>query len=136
MSSQVEAALPTIFEYAAQTYQAMLEEANEEVLGAAYGEEEGLVYDGFMTKLISDLRLPTPYYTKVLKELQRMDCIRQLRRGGSTTTSRWVLLQPPTPTLFRKMPTDKKPGGSRIERLEQRVRDLNDRVSTLETRAP
>ncbi len=42
VTQQVQA-LPTIFEYAAQTYQAMLEEANEEVLGAAYGEEEGLV---------------------------------------------------------------------------------------------
>jgi hypothetical protein len=125
-------ALPTIFEYAAQVYQAMLEEANQEVLGAAYGEQEGLVYDGFTTKLIRDLGLPTPYYTKILKELKRLDCIRQLRRGGSTTTSRWVLLQAPTPELFHKMPADNKPDTSRMGQLEQRVRDLSNRVNDLE----
>jgi hypothetical protein len=123
-----QVALPTIYEYSVQTYQAMTEQASEESLGAAYGDEEGLVYDGFTTKLIRDLGLPTPYYTKVLKELQRMDCIRQLRRGGSTTTSRWLLMQDPTPTLFQKMQSSRKPGGSRLDVLEQQVRDLRGRL--------
>ncbi len=129
---EVQVALPTIYEYSIQTYQAMTEQASDELLGPAYGDEEGLVYDGFTTKLIKDLGLPTPYYTKVLKELQRMDCIRQLRRGGSTTTSRWLLMQDPTPELFTKMQPSRKPGGSRLDILEQRFRDLNDRVTALE----
>ena len=122
-------ALPTIYDYCVRVYQAMKEEASEETLGAQYGDAEGLVYDGFMTKLIASLNFPVPYYTKILGELKRMDCIRQLRRGGSTTTSRWVLLQEPTVELFVKMPASRKPGGSRIEQLEQQVRDLTNRLN-------
>lgn len=128
-----QVALPTIYEYSIQTYQAMTEQASSESLGAAYGEEEGLVYDGFTTRLIRELGLPTPYYTKVFKELVRMDCIRQLRRGGSTTTSRWLLLQAPTAELFTKMQPSNKPGGSRLDVVEQQLRDLRARVSALES---
>jgi hypothetical protein len=124
--------LPALFEYCVQAYQAMSEEASQESLGVGYGEEEGLVYDGFTTKLIRELGLPVPYYTKVFGELQRMDCVRQLRRGGSTTTSRWLLLQAPTPELYLKMPLSKRAGGSRMDTLEQQVRDLNTRVKALE----
>ncbi len=132
MVEEQQVALPTIYEYSVQTYQAMTEQASQENLGAAYGDEEGLVYDGFTTKLIRDLGLPTPYYTKVLKELQRMDCIRQLRRGGSTTTSRWLLMQDPTVELFQKMQSSRKPGGSRLDVVEQQLRDLRVRVTALE----
>ena len=126
--------LPTIFDYCVQAYQAMVEEASYESLGAAYGDDEGLVYDGYTTKLIAGLGLPTPYYTKVFQELQRMDCARQLRRGGSTTTSRWLLLQEPTPELFTKMPDSPsaKAGyrrGSRLDNLEQRVKDLQEQIN-------
>jgi len=133
MDSELEQVhLPTIFGYSAQVYEAMQEEASAEILGAQYGDEEGLVYEGFLTALIRGLDLPTPYYTKIMTELKRMDCVRQLRRGGSTTPSRWLLLQPPTPVLFREMrasavkPTDWKSG------QEQRIRDLNDRLATVE----
>ncbi len=129
MADDVEqVVLPTIYEYSIQTYQAMEEQASTESLGPAHGDEEGLVYDGHTTKLIRDLGLPTPYYTKVLKELKRMDCIRQLRRGGSTTTSRWLLMQEPTVELFTKMQASNKPGGSRLDVLEQQVRDLRKRL--------
>ncbi len=121
--------LPTIYEYSVQTYEEMVEQASTEGLGSAYGDEEGLVYDGHTTKLIRDLGLPTPYYTKVLKELKRMDCIRQLRRGGSTTTSRWLLMQEPTVDLFTKMQASNKPGGSRMDILEQQMRDIRDRLN-------
>lgn len=126
-----EPALPTTFGYSVQVYQAMMEEAQVEPLGPEYGDDEGLVYDGFTTKLIRDLDLPVPYYTKVLNELKRMDCIRQLRRGGSTTTSRWLLIQEPTPELFRKMPEDRTPKGAK-ESQEQRINDLNRRVGKIE----
>ena len=132
MSEAEQVVLPTIYEYSIQTYQAMSEQASTEVLGPAHGDEEGLVYDGFTTKLISNLGLPTPYYTKVLKELQRMDCIRQLRRGGSTTTSRWLLMQEPTVELFTKMQASNKPGGSRLDVLEQQMRDLRARITAVE----
>ncbi len=132
MDDVEQVVLPTIYEYSVEVYQAMMEQASSENLGAAYGDEEGLVYDGFTTKLISDLGLPTPYYSKVLKELVRMDCIRQIRRGGSTTTSRWVLLQAPSVELWTKMQPSRRGGGSRLDVLEQQMRDLRARVSALE----
>lgn len=127
-----EVSLPTIYEYCIQVYQAMKQEASQESLGPQYGEEEGLVWDGFSTKLISGLNLPVPYYTKVFSELKRMDCVRQLRRGGSTTTSRWLLLQDPSRELFMKMPEQRKPGANRLDRVEQQIRDLNERLMMLE----
>lgn len=125
-----EPALPTTFGYSVQVYQAMMEEAQVEALGPEYGDDEGLVYDGFMTKLIQGLDLPVPYYTKILGELKRMDCVRQLRRGGSTTTSRWLLIQEPTPELFRKMPEDRTPKGKQT--TDQRINDLNRRLGKVE----
>ena len=132
MDDVEQVVLPTIYEYSVEVYQAMMEQASSENLGAAYGDEEGLVYDGFTTKLISDLGLPTPYYSKILKELVRMDCIRQIRRGGSTTTSRWVLMQAPSVELWTKMQPSRRGGGSRMDVLEQQVRDLRARVTALE----
>lgn len=122
--------LPTMYEYVVQVYEAMREEASIDTLGSAYGDEEGLVYDGFTTKLIEGLGLPVPYYSKTLKHLQRMDCIRQLRRGGSTTTSRWLLLREPTPELFMTMQPSRAPSAK--ESLQQQVSDLNTRMGRIE----
>lgn len=128
--------MPIIWNYCVQVYEAMVGEANFEPLGVGYGDDEGLIYDGFTTKLIRDLGLPVPYYTKILRELQRMDCIRQLRRGGSTTTSRWMLLQEPTRELFKtavgSKESRKHSGLHRMDTLEQQVRDLNERIHRME----
>lgn len=122
-----ESRLPAIYEHAQNAYAAMEERASVTVLNDS--GEEGLVYEGFLTKLITtELNLSLPYYTKILNELKRMDCVRQLRRGGSTTQSRWVLLRKPTEELFRKMRPVKTAGSSRVETLEQQVRDLNKRL--------
>jgi hypothetical protein len=128
---QQEVVLPTIYEYCARAYQAMKEEASTENLGPQFGDEEGLVWDGFSTQVIKDLDLPVPYYSKVFGELKRMDCIRQLRRGGSTTTSRWLLMQDPTPELFMKMPADRTPKGSKVS-MQQQINDLNNRMGKVE----
>jgi hypothetical protein len=127
-----QANLPSIYEYSVQVYQQMKESSSYEVLGSQYGDEEGLVYEGFLTKLIGGMDLPTPYYTKVMKELKRMDCVRQLRRGGSSTTSRWLLMQEPTPDLFRKMGPTKETATGWKGSVEQRLNDLNTRLSRLE----
>lgn len=128
---QEEIVLPTIFEYCVKAYQAMKEEASTENLGAQYGDEEGLVWDGFSTQLIRNLDLPVPYYSKVFGELKRMDCVRQLRRGGSTTTSRWLLMQDPSPELFTKMPADRTPKGGKAS-VQQQINDLNSRMGRVE----
>jgi len=124
--------LPTVYEYSVQAYQKMKESASQEILGSQYGDQEGLVYEGFLTKLISDLNLPTPYYTKVMVELKRMDCVRQLRRGGSTTPSRWLLMREPTPDLFRDMGPQKEAPSGWKGSVDQRMNDLNTRLTTVE----
>lgn len=122
--------LPTLYEYSLQVYQTMVEESSTELLGPQYGDQVGLVYEGFTTKLIAKLNLPVPYYTKIFQELKRMDCIRQLRRGGSTTPSRWVLLQNPTPELWVKMQGDRKPTAK--DSTQQQINDLNNRLGRIE----
>lgn len=116
---------PAIMDHCIAAYDAMVEEA--------VTEEEGLVYEGFLTKLIlNSLNLSMPYYTKVTKELKRMGCIHQLRRGGSTTPSRWLLLQEPTMILFEDSPVNTElTGTDRVSVLEQRVRDNTERLNTL-----
>lgn len=127
-----EEQLPVAYEYCVRVYEAMTNEASLEELGTGYGDEEGMVWDGFTTKLIRDLGLPVPYYTKILGELQRMDCIRQLRRGGSTTTSRWLLLQEPTPELFLNSIQRKRQATSWREIVEQQIRDLTRQVGEMQ----
>lgn len=127
--------MPVLFTRCIQVYNAMAENAQVESLGVEYEDQEGLVYEGFLTALITeDVGLSVPYYTKTTQELKRMDCIRQLRRGGSTTPSRWLLLQEPTRELYLNMNASKSKVSktSKAAQMEQQIRDLNKRVSTIE----
>lgn len=129
--------MPVLYTRCMQVYNAMAEQASVESLGIEYEDQEGLVYEGFLTNLITEeVGLSTPYYSKTTQELKRMDCIRQLRRGGSTTPSRWLLVREPTRELFLNMRAgqSKVNKTSKMAQLEQQVRDLNKRVSTLERR--
>lgn len=98
-------------------------------------EVEGqLVWTGFTTHLIcGELNLSVPYYSQVLKCLKTMGCVRQLRRGGSSTPSQWLLVQEPTEELF-EMPKGGKSTGpqSRTDVLETQVLILANRLDTVE----
>lgn len=96
-----------------------------------------VVYEGSLTALITeDLHLSTPYYTKLLRLLKGMGCVRQLRRGGGTSPSQWEMQTEPTEELFQfciennSRLASSKP--SRYEALEQQVRDMNERVLKIE----
>ena len=103
--------LPMAFEHSITVYRAMENQASVEDLNEEGAT--GLVYDGFTTNLIiKELHFSVPFYTTIIRDLKRMDCIRQLRRGGSTTSSRWLLMQPPTVELFTKMKAIKDTGKS------------------------
>jgi len=85
--------------------------------------------------MFAELELAVPYYTSVMRRLQDMDCVKQLRRGGGNAVSIWGLIRPPTQELFetaadsRPPPTRKKPIS---EVLQQQIRDLTARQSRLE----
>ena len=124
--------VPALYEHCTEVYEAMAERA---VIGFAYpdDEEETLVYEGFLTRLIKDdLHYSVPYYTSIRQKLMAMDCIRQIRRGGSTTPSRWLMVLPPTLELFENTASstvDRTKKATRMDSLEQQVRDMNERLT-------
>jgi hypothetical protein len=130
-------ALPAIFEHCRTVYQEMEREAHLVEVGD-YGQEEvkQLVWEGHLTKLFARLHLSVPYYTSVTRELKRMGCIAQKRRGGGNAPSQWLILTEPTEELFRQ---DNKASGraskraTKVEMLEQQVRDLTTVVSKIQS---
>ena len=122
--------IPALYTQCLEVYEAMADQAE---MTQAYPDDpqELLVYEGFLTRLITqDLHYSNPYYTKVTKRLKGMDSIRQIKRGGSTSPSRWALIQTPTLELFNSVPemTSNKRASMR-ENLEQQIRDLNKRLT-------
>lgn len=117
---------PAIYNHSVAVYDAM-ESTAENIQVGKTDEERGIVWTGFTTKLFADLGLSVPYYSQCLKMLKGMDCIRQLRRGGGGSPSQWLLMQRPTAELYeyylQSNPVEKQ-GTSRVDQLEQQVRDL------------
>ena len=124
---------PALYEHCTIVWEAMAEEAIMQTLDGV----DALVYTGFLTKLFEAKLLSIPYYTQVMNALKRMDCVRQLRRGGGAAPSEWVLVQKPSLELFRSRMDLPAPATSRkqgLEQAQQMVRDLAKRVSDLENR--
>lgn len=126
---------PALFEHCVNTYNAMMEEAHAVTTDDLNGKiDEVIVYEGFLTQLITGkLNLSVPYYTSIRKALIEMGCIRQLRRGGSTTQSQWELIYEPTLEMFLKKqpvkqrsaaPTASQVRDQRLDELEKQVRGL------------
>jgi hypothetical protein len=102
--------------------------------------KQALVYTGHLTKLIMGppLNLPMPYYTPITKALQGMGCAQQIKRGGGSAPSRWVLYEAPTRELYTKWEKVQSESltaqavTSKTALVEQQVRDLTSRVEALE----
>lgn len=119
---------PAMFQHCTTVYEAMLEE------GEPHEENEDyILYTGFTTHLFDELGLPVPYYTKIMRLLKDMDCVRQVRRGGSTTPSQWLLLQEPTMELFEEF-SETETRTSRTAMIEQQLSDLRGMVNDHEGR--
>jgi len=122
--------IPALFEQCLEVYETMADSASF-MKPYPDSDDELLVYEGFLTRLITkDLNYSNPYYTKVTKRLKAMDCIRQVKRGGSTTPSRWALLKTPQLEHFKDVSSQvsTRPSG-RIEGIEQQLRDINKRLA-------
>jgi hypothetical protein len=129
--SDVEEAppLPAIFGHCVSVYKLMREQA--EVV-----EKEGariVLWEGFLTRLIGDeLRLPTPYYTSIRNNLVRMECVRQLQRGGGNSPSQWELIKQPTDQLFREKAPKRSQRDRELETMRGQIADLHTRLGKLE----
>lgn len=130
--AQVEEAIKqpkAIYQHCETVYKAMLNDAEQ--------EPEGQVYTGFTTKLFRRLGLGVPHYSLVLTELKRMGCIHQIKRGGGTAPSIWLLIQPPNEDAFNNLPETSRYalGGRKIQlQLEQRIKDLTERLNSQDER--
>lgn len=133
-----DSAPPALYDHCCRVYRGMLEEARSVQVNPDTEDESGedlhiIVYEGFLTQLITGkLNLSVPYYTTTLKALKAMGCIRQLRRGGSSTPSQWELIYEPTLEAFMRQKPPKKPRQDRVTALEARIVELNTRLSAME----
>jgi len=99
---------------------------------------DGNLFQGFSTHLTASLGISTPYYTAVFRELKRMGCVEQVRRGGGSSPSVWRLIQPPTEELIAATRANVNAEGvatirrTMVDVLAQQIQDLNRRVSDLE----
>jgi hypothetical protein len=120
-----EAPLPALYEHCRTVYKLMEEEAK-----LIHPDQGGttLVWEGHLTKLFQRLHLSVPYYTSVTRELKRMGCVTQKRRGGGNAPSQWIILTEPTEELFRS--NGNRTGythnkrRTRLDMLQQQVADL------------
>ena len=121
--------LPVLYDHCLKVYEEM--EGRSELITSE--EHEMVVYEGHLTTLFRDLRMSIPYYTHVTRELKRMGCIVQLRRGGGNAPSQWELRTAPTATLYRTG-FSRKPHKSEVKfrSMEQKIRDLTKRITDLE----
>jgi hypothetical protein len=117
-----------VYEHCCTVYDAMFAKARR--IEVPSEETSMIVYEGHLTRLFRDLRLSVPYYSLVTKELRRMGCIRQLRRGGGTAESQWELICSPSLELFKDATTRNRPA-NKIDALEQQVKDLREMVHKL-----
>lgn len=128
--------LPALFEHCQRVYDKMETEANLiDLEPSAPSGHKSLIWEGYLTKLFSSLHLSVPYYTSVTRELKRMGCVRQKRRGGGNAPSQWEIITAPTEELFRS-DMNRTSGiaakkASRQQMLEQRVSDLSKTVNRI-----
>jgi hypothetical protein len=124
-----ETPLPILYDHCCRLYKLMLQQARMEVVD----EEQVVLWEGALTRLIKDdLNYSVPYYTHLTGALKRMGCIRQLRRGGSTSPSLWQLLREPTEEAFKHAEELRKPGKRPQDVTDQRLKDMNDRLLVVE----
>jgi len=117
---------PALFEHVSTIYNAMAEGVEED-------KDGNKIWTGFATHLFKEYDLSVPYYTQVMRMLQAMDCLRQLRRGGGTAPSKWLLNQEPSMELFDA--ACQIPGayrGSKAAQTDQMLRDLSNRLTAVE----
>jgi len=131
----LDESLPVMFQHCAEVYDRMLQEAKPKTVN----ESEQIVlmiWEGFLTRLITqDLRHSVPYYTAITQALRSMGCIEQIRRGGGSAPSQFVLHKAPTAELWSEsstaFPSSRKTTG-KVNAIEQQIRTLNTRLNNVE----
>jgi hypothetical protein len=129
--------VPALYEHCQTVYKAMVEEAEFVAPDNDNTDRQQLFrqWEGHTTKLVAKCGLSVPYYSRVLRALQAMDCVRQLRRGGGGSKSVWLLMQEPTLELFGSKVDDPQVGSAKSSRekmQDQSLAALNIRLTRVE----
>jgi len=129
--------MPALFDHVLNTFAAMQKRATKHTVDEGGEPIEILVYEGFLTKLVTEeLHLSVPYYTSVMRKLVSMGCVVQLKRGGGNAKSQWELRVQPTEELFRSTLAKKKkkqaPTDAKVKTLETLIDQINSRVQKIE----
>lgn len=130
---ETQTAPPALYIHCKNIYAKMMERAHEE----QHDDGSMIVYVGFLTYLIPELGLSSPYYSFGTKALKNMGCIRQIQRGGGRNPSHWELIKAPTEELFAIANPDSA-GKQELGRkgttamLQAQIVDLTKRVHSLE----
>jgi hypothetical protein len=120
--------IPAMYQHCTDIYNKMLEHSSRDP------DTGHQLYEGVLTQLVTkECGLSMPYYSTGTRFLRQMDCIRQLRRGGGGSPSKWLLIQEPTEELFRLAMTALNSRAQPNEET-QALRDLNVRLAAMETR--
>jgi hypothetical protein len=123
------------FEHCCMVFKEMWDQGTEEDINSSDGKPvtKLRVYEGHLTKLFAGLGKATPYYTTVMTALKQMGCVEQLRRGGGSASSRWILRYEPTLEMFESYEARKRGGRGKYAMLEQHLNALTARVADLES---
>lgn len=129
-----------MFEHCKNVYERMLQESEPETLTDFTQEpprqvETGnRIYEGYLTRLVSDLGLAAPYYTSIRRLLTRMQSIEQLSRGGGNAKSKWRLVRPPTVEAFERADAIAPRSVGKTAALQQQVTDLTSQMQRMQER--
>jgi hypothetical protein len=118
---------PKQFDWALKVFDKMMAEATPQTFegdSPAFDGAPVMVYEGHLTRLFSELGIANPYYTSIMKALKDTGCVEQLRRGGGSAKSQWVLISRPTVDQFMERAERKRANNSKIGQMEQQLRDL------------
>jgi len=118
--------IPAMYEHCKLIYETMLEQAKP------YGDGEMSLWEGSLTGLFEDVGLGISRYTSVTKLLQKMGCLEQKHRGGGPVPSQWVVIKDPDLETFEYAKQQLKYEQRGPDPMEQRVNDLNRRLSAVE----
>lgn len=114
--------LPALYGHCVTIYRMLHREAED----VDFEGDTVRVFEGSTTNVFNRAHLSTPYYSHVMKRLQNMGCVRQIRRGGGSSMSRWLIITEPTPEAWAQAAEMSRvtARSGKVVQLEQKVRDL------------
>jgi hypothetical protein len=130
-----ERPMKALYDHCVTVFDEMFKEAvPEDVSGVApdLAEPGYMIWTGHLTQVFARLGMATPYYTSVMSALKKMGCVEQVKRGGGNSMSKWRLVRRPEEDFFHAAEKLKSPTQGSQKALEQQMRDMNTRLTTLE----